>query len=100
MMTTRKLLIAACVFAIPALLVAQKSGLDPKDIYKPLAESWTSYSGDYTGRRYSALKQINHSTVKNLTLAWVTRVTGGSGPEGRGAATAGRGGAPAAGGVP
>ena len=39
---------------------------------KPLADSWPTYSGDYTGRRYSALTQINQTTVKNLTLAWTT----------------------------
>ena len=39
--------------------------------------SWPTYSGDYTGRRYSALTQVNQTTVKNLTLAWVARLTGG-----------------------
>ena len=44
-------------------------GLDPATILKPLADSWPTYSGDYTGRRYSALTQVNQTTVKNLTLA-------------------------------
>ena len=35
-------------------------------ILKPLSDAWPSYSGDYTGRRYSALRQVNQSNVKNL----------------------------------
>ena len=35
-----------------------------------MARQWTSYSGDYTGRRYSSLTQINQSNVQHLTLAW------------------------------
>src|ERR1700694_5601961 len=61
-------------------------GLAPSQILKPLAESWTSYSGDYSGKRYSSLTQVNQSNVKNLTLAWVSKVAGGPG------AGAGRGG--------
>jgi alcohol dehydrogenase (cytochrome c) len=69
----------AC-FAVNALIAAAAdSGLDPAVLLKPLAESWPSYSGDYTGRRYSALTQINQSTVKNLSLAWVVRLSGGPG---------------------
>jgi alcohol dehydrogenase (cytochrome c) len=58
-------------------LIAQDGGLNPADILKPLSDSWPSYSGDYTGRRHSALTQINQSNVKNLTLAWTTRLTAG-----------------------
>jgi alcohol dehydrogenase (cytochrome c) len=57
------------------LLPAQ--ALDPAQLLTPLSDTWPSYSGDYTGQRYSALKQINQSNVKNLTLAWSTRVTSG-----------------------
>jgi alcohol dehydrogenase (cytochrome c) len=62
------------------MLVAQGSGgLDPAKLLKPLADEWPSYSGDYTGRRYSSLTQINQSNVKNLTLAFTAKVTGGPG---------------------
>ena len=52
-------------------------------------DSWPTYHGDYTGRRYSTLKQINTANVKGLTLAWVYRVNtsragaivGGEGPD-------------------
>ena len=56
---------------------APQGGLDPADLLKPLADSWPSYSGDYTGRRYSALTQVNQSNVKQLTLAFAATLTGG-----------------------
>ena len=63
----RRLAVVLCLVAVPALLVGQQPGsLDPATILKPLAETWPTYSGDYTGRRYSALTQINQSNVKNL----------------------------------
>ena len=40
-------------------------------ILKPLADEWTSYSGDLSGKRYSALKLVNTTTVKNLSLKWM-----------------------------
>ena len=93
-MTLRKLVLAASLAFAPVLMLAQgaqsQGGLDPASLLKPLGESWPTYSGDYTGRRYSALAQVNQQTVKNLTLAWMTRVTGGPGNAGGGGG--GRGG--------
>ena len=57
--------------------------MDPASLVKPLAESWPTYSGDYTGRRFSALMQVNRTSVKNLTLAWVSRLVTGPGSGGR-----------------
>src|SRR3954462_3708293 len=46
--------------------------VDPKDLLaQPIAENWTSYNGDYTGRRYSVLHEINTSNVVQLRAAWV-----------------------------
>ncbi len=53
--------------------------LDPALLTKPLGDSWPTYSGDYSGKRYSTLTQLNQSNVKNLTLGWVSRVTSGAG---------------------
>jgi alcohol dehydrogenase (cytochrome c) len=79
------------LFAAPAMF--GQGGLDPNDLLKPLADQWTSYSGDYTAKRYSHLKQINTETVKNLSLKWIsTGITTGCGPTGTppaGAAQAG-----------
>ena len=33
-------------------------------------DSWTTYSGDPTGSKYSSLDQINTTNVKNLKLLW------------------------------
>ena len=95
-MTITRLLLAAALFAIPVMIGAQQAapqtpiyqpGLNPDAIRKPLADSWLTYSGDYTGRRFSALTQVNATTVKNLTLAWTARLSAGN-------PTGGRGGAP------
>src|SRR5579871_1018901 len=78
-MTLRTMLIAAPLCLAPALLMAQGNGVAPADLLKPLKDSWPTYNGDYSGRRYSALSQVNQSNVKYLTLAWMTRVTAGGG---------------------
>jgi alcohol dehydrogenase (cytochrome c) len=63
--------------ALPLLSAAQSSaGLDPSVLLKPLSDAWPTYSGDYTGRRFSSLTQVNRNTVKNLTLSWVARLNG------------------------
>ena len=85
----KKLFFATTFVFAPALVFAQ-SGLDPADLLKPLADKWTSYSGDYTGKRFSALKLINTDTVKALSLQWIsTGITTGCGPTGAPAADAG-----------
>ena len=78
-------------FFISSLLLASaplwaQGGLDPSDILKPLGDEWPTYAGDYTAKRYSSLKRIDPSNVKQLSLAWVTRFTAGSGPNGGGQA--------------
>src|SRR4051794_41936466 len=78
----RFLFVTPVLFA-PALVFGQGRGLDPADMLKPLAEQWTSYSGDLTGKRFSHLKLINKDTVKNLGLQWVsTGITTACGPTG------------------
>src|SRR5579864_8441962 len=37
----------------------------------PPGANWTSYNGDYTGRRYSSLHEINAANVGQLRAAWV-----------------------------
>ena len=84
-MTIRKLILICVVVIAPAMLGAQaQGGLDPATLLKPLGNTWPTYSGDYTGRRFSPLKQADKNTVKNLTLAWTSRFMAGS-PTGRGA---------------
>jgi acido-empty-quinoprotein group A len=63
-------------------LLTQTAGvgqmLDPAKLLQKPTDSWPTYNGDYSGRRYSELKRINASNVHGLSLAWVTRY--GSGP--------------------
>ena len=53
-----------------SLSSARAQGLDPASILKPAPDSWPTYYGDYTGRRYSSLSQINRHNAGMLTLAW------------------------------
>src|ERR1700744_5233612 len=69
---------AFALLIAPLLAQAQGNGLDPADILKPLSDSWPTYNGDYSGKRYSALTQVNRSTVQHLTLAWMAEVTPGT----------------------
>src|ERR1700761_7553327 len=90
--TTQLLAAALTVSSLAVFATAQ--GLNPAEISKPLGESWPTYSGDYSGKRYSSLKQIDQSNVKNLTLAWASRVTAGAGAVGGGGGRGGFGGPP------
>jgi len=46
--------------------------VSPDDLLtQPPAANWTSYNGDYTGRRYSALHQITAANVAHLRAAWI-----------------------------
>ena len=79
-MSRTKLLVIASLLLLPALLAGQtQGGLDPASLLKPLGDSWPTYSGDYTGRRYSTLKQADRNTVKNLTLGWTSRLNPATG---------------------
>ena len=73
----KKLLFAISLFLIPAAVMAQ--GLDPALLTKPATDSWPTYSGDYSGRRFSTLTQINQSNMKDLALSWVGHLTAGAG---------------------
>ncbi|MGC2475157.1 MAG: PQQ-dependent dehydrogenase, methanol/ethanol family [Candidatus Sulfotelmatobacter sp.] len=37
----------------------------------PAGTDWTSYNGDYTGRRYSSLNEINATNVRKLRASWI-----------------------------
>ena len=75
--------------------IAAAQSMTPEQLLKPLGDDWPTYNGDYSGQRYSHLRQINQSNVKNLTLAWSTRFTAGAGSAG-----GGRGGRFGGGGAP
>jgi len=45
--------------------------LDQAAMVEPAMDTWPTYNGDYSGKRFSPLDQINASNVGSLTLAWV-----------------------------
>ncbi len=71
--------IFAIVFGAALSLHAQN--LEPTAILHPAADSWPTYNGDYSGQRFSTLRQINSSNVGMLSMAWAfqTDVPGGTG---------------------
>lgn len=83
-MRLHKLLLTG--LAAASLTFAQ--GITADDLLHPKGDSWPTFHGDYSGRHYSSLKEINASNVHNLTLAWVAPInmtfpatfTGGYGP--------------------
>ena len=58
MRRTLRFLLTASFLAGPVLIAQERVVLDPAAVKKPLSDDWTSYSGDYTGRRFSALTGI------------------------------------------
>ena len=70
--------------------VSAGQNVTPEDLLKPLSGDWPTYNGDYTAKRFSSLKQVDRTTVKNLTLGWLSRLTPGDqgGGGGRGAQVA------------
>ena len=62
----RRYLLPALALAA-GLLTAQS--LDPKLLLKPATDAWPTYNGDYSGKRFSPLTEINSGNIANLTLA-------------------------------
>ena len=74
-MTIKHFGLLVLLVVIPVTLAAQQlGGLDPASLAQPLEDSWPTYSGDYTGRRYSRLTQVTTETVQHLTLAWTREI--------------------------
>jgi acido-empty-quinoprotein group A len=49
---------------------ASAQELDPAALLKPATDTWPTYNGDYSGKRFSTLDQINAGNINSLTLAW------------------------------
>ena len=89
-------LLVAVAIAAPVALRGQQGGVDPASLLEPLEASWPTYSGDYTGRRYSRLEQVSTDTVSRLTLAWTVQMDGALPPGVGGRGAGARGGGPGA----
>src|SRR5947209_19884878 len=80
--------ISAILTAFAGLAMTAWGQALPADaITHPTPDSWPTFHGDYSGRHYSPLKEINAGNVNHLTLAWVNQISmtpgannGGPGP--------------------
>jgi alcohol dehydrogenase (cytochrome c) len=64
----------AALFAqsLPMTSLTTRVDVQPSQLLeKPVSANWLSYNGDYTGRRYSALHEINPGNVGQLRAQWV-----------------------------
>src|SRR6476469_5839229 len=68
--------VALSTLAIAASVFSQ--GLDPAKLGQPPTDSWPTYNGDYSGRRFSTLSKINTDNIGSLSLAWVYHLDPGS----------------------
>ncbi len=65
------ILMASVTDAEEARAVLSDIDVLPADLIAPVpAENWVSYNGDYSGRRYSSLSQINRKNVGQLRAEW------------------------------
>jgi alcohol dehydrogenase (cytochrome c) len=82
MRRSTKFLVAAFVLGCTTRVVTAQDGGKPsfsvtvdvapeRLLAQPVGKDWVSYNGDYTGRRYSSLDQINTSNVGQLRTHWV-----------------------------
>ncbi len=53
-----------------AALSVHAQNLDPKALQNPSTSEWPTYHGDYSGKRFSSLQQIDVTNVGMLAMAW------------------------------
>ena len=75
-MKSRGFLALVLVGLLPFIFVGQI--LDPAKLLTLPTDTWPTYNGDYSGRRYSPLSQINASNVRSLGMAWMYRTNVGA----------------------
>ena len=61
---------------LPCVVGAQGLDLSSIGLFKHPADSWPTYNGDYSGRRFSELDQINQSSLDLLKIQWIYRIKG------------------------
>src|SRR5436190_14533072 len=69
-----RLILPLTLLSIPGF---SQESLTPAALLRPTPDSWPTYNGDYSGRRYSALSKINANNIKSLSLAWIFRANPG-----------------------
>jgi acido-empty-quinoprotein group A len=62
--------------ALAALASGQDLNPHALTLFHQPPDVWPTYNGDYSGRRFSELDQINQSNIDLLKIAWMFRITG------------------------
>lgn len=68
------------LFALLCAVVMTAQGLSENTLLHPPADSWPTYNGDYSGKRFSELRQINKNNVGMLAMTWAFQTDNNSGP--------------------
>ncbi len=55
-------------------------GLSEDILLHPPADVWPTYNGDYSGKRFSSLRQINKNNVSMLAMTWAFQTDNTNGP--------------------
>src|SRR5262245_12444862 len=63
-----------------ARAVETATGPSFADVAQPKPGTWPTYNGNLSGNRFSALDQINASTVRSLTPKWMFTIHGAPRP--------------------
>jgi acido-empty-quinoprotein group A len=65
-------------FAANLIGAAHSQELNPKALalFNQPADTWPTYNGDYSGRRFSDLTQIDQATAGQLKIEWMYRING------------------------
>jgi alcohol dehydrogenase (cytochrome c) len=72
-----QLVLLTCLCFLAPANAERESGSSSADLssaelaVKPVGANWTSYNGDYSGRRYSSLSEINTKNAEKLSAQWV-----------------------------
>jgi alcohol dehydrogenase (cytochrome c) len=84
----RLCLVGCLAFGAIGLAGQGNPGVTPAMLLQPAPDTWPTYNGDYSGRRYSTLARINANNIGALSLAWIYRLNTGAAPgQGGGSAT-------------
>jgi alcohol dehydrogenase (cytochrome c) len=62
---------------LPSSATSTRIDVRPDELSsQPVGANWLSYNGDYSGRRYSSLREINRENVQQLRAEWVFHASG------------------------
>src|SRR2546425_3573434 len=75
----QRLVLVSMIMPLALLMVVRVSAADPEIdrlLRSPAGKDWVTNGGNLTNQRYSTLKQIDTTNVKQLKGAWMTRLQG------------------------